>query len=87
MISWNKHRQSVLNSIYEYWNTHTLGFQYVIDPSIQVGSREFFAHIQPWMNPYKFPWIMERIEREAAILKGKHLLKLDVVWVMTVWNS
>jgi ubiquinone/menaquinone biosynthesis C-methylase UbiE len=68
--------QSQLNSIYEYWNKHTLGFQYVIDPSIQVGSREFFDHIQPWMNPYKFPWIMERIEREAAILKGKHLLEI-----------
>jgi ubiquinone/menaquinone biosynthesis C-methylase UbiE len=28
------------------------------------------------MNPFKFPWIMERIEREAAILKGKHLLEV-----------
>jgi 2-polyprenyl-3-methyl-5-hydroxy-6-metoxy-1,4-benzoquinol methylase len=69
-------QQAVLSSIYEYWNTHTLGLQYVIDPSIQVGSPEFFAHIQPWMNPYKFPWIMERIEREATILKGNHLLEI-----------
>jgi 2-polyprenyl-3-methyl-5-hydroxy-6-metoxy-1,4-benzoquinol methylase len=69
-------QQAVLSSIYEYWNTHTLGLQYVIDPSIQVGSPEFFTHIQPWMNPYKFPWIMERIEREATILKGKHLLEI-----------
>ncbi|MEJ2080228.1 MAG: hypothetical protein P8Z74_19890 [Acidobacteriota bacterium] len=37
---------------------------------------EFFEHIRPWMNPYKFPWIMERIEKEAAILKGKHLLEI-----------
>jgi ubiquinone/menaquinone biosynthesis C-methylase UbiE len=28
------------------------------------------------MNPYKFPWIMERIEREARPLKGKHLLEI-----------
>jgi SAM-dependent methyltransferase len=28
------------------------------------------------MNPYKFPWIMERIEREAAVLEGKHLLEV-----------
>ena len=69
-------QQATLSSIYEYWNNHTLGFQYVIDPAIKIGSRDFFAHIQPWMNPYKFPWIMERIEREASILKGKHLLEI-----------
>jgi ubiquinone/menaquinone biosynthesis C-methylase UbiE len=62
--------------IRNYWNQHTLGMQYVTDPSIEVGSREFFQHIRPWMNPYKFPWIMDRIEREAAILKGKHLLEI-----------
>jgi len=28
------------------------------------------------MNPYKFPWIMQRIEREAAHLDGKHLLEI-----------
>jgi ubiquinone/menaquinone biosynthesis C-methylase UbiE len=28
------------------------------------------------MNPYKFPWIMTRIEREAALLQEKHLLEI-----------
>jgi len=28
------------------------------------------------MNPYKFPWIMERIERESRALRGKHLLEI-----------
>jgi 2-polyprenyl-3-methyl-5-hydroxy-6-metoxy-1,4-benzoquinol methylase len=28
------------------------------------------------MNPYKFPWIMERIDRQATLLKGKHLLEI-----------
>jgi ubiquinone/menaquinone biosynthesis C-methylase UbiE len=28
------------------------------------------------MNPYKFPWIMERIEREAKGLVGKHLIEI-----------
>jgi ubiquinone/menaquinone biosynthesis C-methylase UbiE len=67
---------STITMIQEYWDTHTLGLQYVTDPNVEVGSPEFFAHIRPWMNPYKFPWIMERIEREAAILKGKHLLEI-----------
>jgi ubiquinone/menaquinone biosynthesis C-methylase UbiE len=40
------------------------------------GSSAFFAHIRPWMNPYKFPWIMERIDREAAQLRGGHLLEI-----------
>lgn len=62
--------------IRSYWNAHTLGLQYVSDPAIQVGSAEFFAHIRPWMNPYKFPWIMARIEKEAKILRGKHLLEV-----------
>jgi ubiquinone/menaquinone biosynthesis C-methylase UbiE len=68
--------QNTVQSVHDYWNTHTLGFQYVTDHSIEPGSPEFFAHIRPWMNPYKFPWIMERIERESALLKGKHLLEI-----------
>lgn len=68
--------QTTVKSVHDYWNDHTLGFQYVTDKSVEPGSPEFFAHIQPWMNPYKFPWIMERIEREAALLKGKHLLEI-----------
>jgi SAM-dependent methyltransferase len=65
-----------VRSVHDYWNTHTLGFQYVTDHSIEPGTPEFFAHIRPWMNPYKFPWIMERIERESALLQGKHLLEI-----------
>lgn len=66
----------VVESVHDYWNAHTLGLQYVTDPGLEVGSREFFDHIRPWMNPYKFPWIMERIEREAAGLHGKRLLEV-----------
>jgi hypothetical protein len=44
--------QSTVNNVHDYWNTHTLGFQYVTDKSIKPGTREFFAHIRPWMNPY-----------------------------------
>jgi SAM-dependent methyltransferase len=65
-----------LTSIHDYWNTHTLGLQYMTDTSLPIGSPEFFEHIRPWMNPYKFPWIMARIEREAALLRGKHLLEV-----------
>jgi ubiquinone/menaquinone biosynthesis C-methylase UbiE len=68
--------ETTVQSVHDYWNSHTLGFQYVTDKSIEPGSPAFFAHIQPWMNPYKFPWIMERIEREAVLLKGKHLLEV-----------
>ncbi|MBW2541927.1 MAG: methyltransferase domain-containing protein [Deltaproteobacteria bacterium] len=60
----------------DYWNTHPLGLQYVTDANIEVGSPEFFAHIRPWMNPFKFDWIMDRIDREAAGLRGKHLLEI-----------
>ena len=65
-----------LTEIYEYWNTHTLGLQYLTDNAIEVGTPEFFEHIKPWMNPYKFPWIMDRIERESEILRGRHLLEI-----------
>lgn len=63
-------------AVRDYWDSHTLGFQYVSDPGVEVGSADFFAHIRPWMNPYKFPWIMDRIERESARLRGKHLLEI-----------
>jgi ubiquinone/menaquinone biosynthesis C-methylase UbiE len=65
-----------VDAVRSYWNTHTLGLQYVKDHDLEPGTAEFFAHIRPWMNPYKFPWIMERIEREAAVLRGKHLLEI-----------
>jgi ubiquinone/menaquinone biosynthesis C-methylase UbiE len=65
-----------LVAIREYWNSRPLGVQYRSDPTLELGSVEFFAHIRPWMTPYKFPWIMERIEREAVLLKGKHLLEV-----------
>ncbi len=65
-----------VEAVRDYWNTHTLGKQYVRDRSIPVGTPEFFEHIRPWMNPYKFPWIMERIERESKLLRGKHLLEV-----------
>jgi ubiquinone/menaquinone biosynthesis C-methylase UbiE len=69
------HEQTVA-AVRSYWNTHTLGLQYLKDPTLAPGSREFFDHIRPWMNPYKFPWIMQRIEREAAFLRGSHLLEI-----------
>jgi ubiquinone/menaquinone biosynthesis C-methylase UbiE len=65
-----------VTAVREYWDAHTLGLQYVRDRGLEVGSAEFFAHIRPWMNPYKFPWIMRRIEREAARLRGAHLLEI-----------
>lgn len=68
--------EATVDAVRNYWDSHTLGFQYVTDKNIEPGTPEFFAHIQPWMNPYKFPWIMERIERESAILEGKQLLEI-----------
>ncbi|MDX1435871.1 MAG: class I SAM-dependent methyltransferase [Anaerolineales bacterium] len=68
--------QATVQDVHDYWNSHTLGYQYVTDNKLEPGSPEFFAHIQPWMNPYKFPWIMERIKKEAGILTGRHLLEI-----------
>lgn len=63
-------------AIEKYWNSHPLGIQYVSDPDVEDGSPEFFEHIRPWMNPYKFPWIMDRIEAEAGRLAGRRLLEV-----------
>jgi ubiquinone/menaquinone biosynthesis C-methylase UbiE len=72
----DKNLENTVSAVHDYWNSHTLGFQYVTDHDIEIGSPEFFSHIRPWMNPYKFPWIMDRIERESRLLKGKHLLEI-----------
>jgi len=69
-------RDETVSAVRSYWESHTLGLQYVTDGSLIPGTPEFFAHIRPWMNPYKFPWIMARIEQEAAQLRGKHLLEI-----------
>ncbi len=63
-------------AVREYWEAHPLGFQYAAMPALDPGTPAFFAQIRPWMNPFKFPWIMARIEREAAGLRGKHLLEV-----------
>ena len=68
--------EQVVKGVHAYWNKNTLGLQYVSDPDIEQETPEFFAHIRPWMNPYKFPWIMQRIERESKLLQGKHLLEI-----------
>src|SRR5919106_3264413 len=67
---------TTVGEVHNYWKTHTLGLQYVTVKSVKPGTPEFFAHIRPWMNPYKFPWIMERIDREAKLLQGRHLLEI-----------
>ena len=72
----NEELATTVSEVHDYWNTHTLGLQYVTDKSVRPGTPEFFAHIRPWMNPYKFPWIMDRIDREAKLLRGKHLLEI-----------
>ncbi len=69
-------QQAAVTAVQNYWNVHTLGLQYVCDSSIVPGTRRFFQHIRPWMNPFKFPWIMERIEREAALLTDRRLLEI-----------
>jgi ubiquinone/menaquinone biosynthesis C-methylase UbiE len=63
-------------AIQKYWDTHPLGLQYVSRQGIRQGSPEFFEHIRPWMNPYKFPWIMQRIEEQSQKLRGKKLLEV-----------
>ena len=68
--------ESDVQRVGRYWQGHTLGLQYVKANDLTVGTAEFFDHIRPWMNPYKFPEIMPRIEREAARLKGKHILEV-----------
>jgi ubiquinone/menaquinone biosynthesis C-methylase UbiE len=67
---------AVVESVRNYWDAHPLGLQYVSDQTVEIGSPAFFNHIKPWMNPYKFPWIMDRIESEAAGLRGKKLLEI-----------
>jgi ubiquinone/menaquinone biosynthesis C-methylase UbiE len=72
----NDDLSNTVSAVRNYWNSHTLGMQYVTDHSIEIGTQEFFDHIRPWMNPYKFPWIMDRIEAESRLLIGKHLLEI-----------
>jgi ubiquinone/menaquinone biosynthesis C-methylase UbiE len=67
---------STVDAVRAYWDSHPLGFQYLSETGLEAGTPEFYANIRPWMNPFKFPWIMERIDREAKLLQGKHLLEI-----------
>ncbi len=60
---------TIVDKVRTYWDAHPLGLQYVSDSNVEIGSPEFYEHIRPWMNPYKFSWIMERIESEASNLR------------------
>jgi ubiquinone/menaquinone biosynthesis C-methylase UbiE len=72
----NQELHETVEAVRAYWDSHPLGYQYLSQEGLEPGSPEFFDHIRPWMNPYKFPWIMDRIEREAELLQGKHLLEI-----------
>jgi hypothetical protein len=37
---------TTVGEVQNYWNTHTLGLQYVTDKSVKPGTAEFFAHIR-----------------------------------------
>ncbi|MEM7023685.1 MAG: class I SAM-dependent methyltransferase [Pseudomonadota bacterium] len=63
-------------SVRDYWNNHPLGTQYSDLPDSEIGTSKFFDEIKPWMNPYKFPDVMPRIDREAEKLKGCHILEV-----------
>ena len=63
------------DAIRGYWNEHPHGAEYT-DVAGDWATPAFFARIRPWMSPYRFPWILQRIERESAGLQGKHLLDL-----------
>ena len=65
-----------VTAVRAYWDSHPLGRQYASRPGLEEGSREFFDDIRPWMNPFKFPWIMERIERESRVIGNGHLLEI-----------
>jgi ubiquinone/menaquinone biosynthesis C-methylase UbiE len=62
--------------IRQYWESHTLGLQFVGDDSLEPGTGQFFDHIRPWMSPFRFPWLMTRIEQNARLLAGKRLLEI-----------
>jgi ubiquinone/menaquinone biosynthesis C-methylase UbiE len=72
----NQELSDTVAAVRAYWDSHPLGYQYLSEEGLELGSPEFFDHIRPWMNPYKFPWIMDRIEREAGILGEGHLLEI-----------
>lgn len=69
-------KQRSVGAVRAYWQSRPLGTQYVRDPDIEPGSVEFFEHVRPWMNPYKFPEVMPRIVAAAEDLRGKHLLEI-----------
>jgi hypothetical protein len=62
-----------VDEVYDYWNAHTLGLQYVTDEELEVGSPAFFADIRPWTNPNKSPWIND-LER-LVTLDGFRILE------------
>lgn len=66
----------LVNEIAEYWDRHPHGLQFLHNRNVEVGSREFFDEVRPQMDCYRFPYVMARIEREAAGLQGKHLLEI-----------
>jgi ubiquinone/menaquinone biosynthesis C-methylase UbiE len=65
-----------IDDIAMYWDRHPQGTQFLGDADVELGSREFFDRVQPYMDCCRFPYIMARIEREAAALKGKQLLEI-----------
>ncbi|MEE8104682.1 MAG: methyltransferase domain-containing protein [Planctomycetota bacterium] len=75
MTSASAETDSQLGDIRAYWDKNPLGTQFRVDPSVEVGSPEFFEHIRPHMTE-RFSWIVDLIRENGPKLKGRSLLEI-----------
>ncbi len=59
-----------------YWDAHPQGSQFLHDAGVRPGSQEFFDLVRPHSDIERFDYVRARIEREAALLRGKRLLEI-----------
>lgn len=69
-----KKDQTKAKDVYDYWDAHTMGTQFLRGEKVEVGSREYFERLKPIVHRYEY--VPPMFENESKALVGKKLLEV-----------
>lgn len=60
--------------VYRYWDSHTMGTQFLRGEAVEPGSKEFFERLHPIM--FRHEYLIPLYDKESVALRGKSLIEV-----------
>ncbi|MEE8104683.1 MAG: class I SAM-dependent methyltransferase [Planctomycetota bacterium] len=60
--------------VYRYWDSHTMGTQFLRGEAVEPGSKEFFERLHPIM--FRHEYLIPLYDKESVALRGKSLVEV-----------